>query len=120
MRLVHQHLERGMAPLFLFIVMARQLLQIESARGAKARGMSLAEFQRQERLRDFVAKKLWSSASLWRQDEMDQLLEWAFRLDVFMKRGYGEPAVWLQLWLGLWAAIKTPPAAHAGGASKSV
>ncbi len=113
--LIHQHLERGMAPLFLFVVIAKQVIQIDRARRAFAQGMSLPQFQRQEGLRDFVAKKLWAAARLWSAKELDQLLEWAFRLDVFMKTGYGEPGVWLVLWSGLWAAAKIPPVVHAGG-----
>lgn len=102
------HLEAGMAPLFLFIVMARQVIQIDRARKFMEAGQTLAEFQKAEGLRDFVAKKVWTAKNLYTADELDALLEWAYTIDVAMKTGYGEPEVWLVLWTGLWANKKSP------------
>lgn len=111
MRAAVRHLERGMAPLFLFIILARQVVQIERARRASA----LIQFQQEEGLRDFVAKKVWAARSQWDDQELHRVLEWAFKIDVAMKTGYGEPEVWLALWIGLWAGDKNPPGLKRGG-----
>lgn len=109
LRLSRQHLEGGMAPLFLFVLMARQFVQIDAARRALAQGLSQSQFQMREGLRDFVAKKLWGAAKRYSDAELRELLDWAYRIDVGMKTGYGEPDVWLSLWTGLWANPKKSP-----------
>lgn len=102
------HLASGMAPLFLFVIMARQVILIDRARRAAGSGMTAAQFQTAEGLRDFVAKKVWSARRLYSDDEMDRLLTWAHQVDVAMKTGYGEPDVWLLAWTALWAYKKSP------------
>lgn len=109
------HLERGMAPLFLFIILTRQVIQLDRARRARDRGINLAEFQRAEGLRDFVAKKVWQAVRQWDAATLDRLLHWAPKIDVAMKTGYGEPEVWLTFWVGLIAGQKIPPGHQRGG-----
>jgi DNA polymerase-3 subunit delta len=101
-----------MAPLFLFVIMARQIILIDRARRAADTGLSLPQFQSAEGLRDFVAKKVWGARRLFSDDEMDALLSWAHRVDVAMKTGYGEPDVWLMAWTALWAQKKSPRSAR--------
>lgn len=101
LRLVQHHLGRNVPPLVLFIMMVRQVIQIDRARRAQAAGLSAALFQKQEGLRDFVAKKLWSAARRWDDDDIGRLLDWAGRIDVALKTGYGEPDVWVVLWVQL-------------------
>jgi DNA polymerase-3 subunit delta len=105
--LLSHHLNRGEAPLKLFIMMARQLIQIQRAQRAKQRGQSLQAFQHEAGLKDFVAKKVWAAVRLWSPDEIDELLHWARKIDVSMKTGYGEPDLWLILWTLLWAGKKS-------------
>ncbi len=112
--LVMHHLSRGVAPLLLFIMMARQIIQVDRAQRAQTAGLSLGLFQKQEGLRDFVAKKVWSAAHQWPAEDVAELMEWAGRIDVAMKTGYGEPEVWLALWGGLWTGKKNPPGQRGG------
>ena len=112
LRALAQHLASGMAPLFLFVIMARQIILIDRARRAADTGLSLPQFQSAEGLRDFVAKKVWGARRLFSDDEMDALLSWAHRVDVAMKTGYGEPDVWLMAWTALWAQKKSPRSAR--------
>ncbi|PSR23664.1 MAG: DNA polymerase III subunit delta [Sulfobacillus acidophilus] len=112
---INRHLNQGMAPLFLFALLTRQLIQIDRARGALREGMTLAQFQQQEGLRDFVAKKIWAAAKQWTDDDLDVLLNWAAKIDVAMKTGYGEPDVWLIAWTHIWAEKKIPPGYQRGG-----
>jgi DNA polymerase-3 subunit delta len=115
MRGIDRHLGQGMAPLFLFILLTRQVIQIDRARRALRIGMTLAQFQQQEGLRDFVAKKVWAAAKRWSDDELQDLLDWAAKIDVAMKTGYGESDVWLMAWTALWAEKKIPPGYQRGG-----
>lgn len=116
LRLIYHHLNRGLAPLLLFIIMARQIIQLDQARRAAQRGMSLIQFQQEAGLKDFVAKKAWGARSRWNDaDELKRLLDWAFKIDVAMKTGYGEPELWLIFWTGLWAEHKNPPGVLGGG-----
>lgn len=113
-RLEH-HLQRGVAPLLLFIMMARQIIQVDQARRAQQAGVTMALFQKEEGLRDFAVKKIWGAARQWSDDEIAQLMDWAAKIDVAMKTGYGEPAVWLMFWTALWAGKKFPPGQQRGG-----
>ncbi len=113
--LVMHHLTRGVAPLLLFIMMARQIMQLDRAKRAQAAGLTVALFQQQEGLRDFIAKKIWSAAHKWPVEDLAELMEWAGRIDVAMKTGFGEPEVWLALWSALWAGKKNPPGQQRGG-----
>ncbi len=115
-RLIHRHLNQGKAPLFLFILMARQLVQIDRARQAAQNGLTLAQFQEQEGIRGFVAKKIWAARSAWSDTrELKLLLDWAFKIDVAMKTAYGDPDVWLVLWTALWAGHKNTPGGERKG-----
>lgn len=110
LRLIHRHLNQGKAPLFLFILMARQLVQIDRACQAARNGLTLRQFQDQEGIRDFMAKKTWAARSLWSDaKELNLILDWAFKIDVAMKTGYGDPDVWLVVWTALWALNKNTP-----------
>ncbi|MCL5117146.1 MAG: DNA polymerase III subunit delta [Firmicutes bacterium] len=106
-RLAQHHLGRGVPPLVLFIMMARQVIQIDRARRAEKAHVPLTTFQKEEGLRDFVAKKLWSAARQWSEEEVSRLLDWASRIDVAMKTGYGEADVWLILWIALLSRPRT-------------
>lgn len=111
---ISRHLDRGVAPLVLFIMLVRQLSQIERAKRAKARKSSLAQFQSEENMKDFVAKKLWSFSDKWSQEAIDRLSQWAPKVDIAMKTGYGESALWLSFWVSL-GLKKNPPAMLDGG-----
>lgn len=101
--LISQHLGAGVAPLMLFITMSRQIILLDHAKSAQAQGLSISTFQRQQGLKDFVAKKVWGAARAFESEALSLMLEWAYRIDVFMKTGYGEPEVWLLMWVALMA-----------------
>ncbi|MCY0879113.1 MAG: DNA polymerase III subunit delta [Firmicutes bacterium] len=102
-----RHLDHKVAPLMLFIMMARQVVQIREAQKAQQAGQSLEAFQREAGLKDFVAKKLWGAAKRWAPEELELLLTWAYKIDVWMKLGYGEPELWLWFWTLLWPGKKS-------------
>ncbi len=115
LRRVWEHLSRGMSPLFLFIILARQVIQIDRARRAARMGRTMAEFQRDEGVKDFVAQKVWRAQRTWDDATLARLLAWAPKIDVAMKTGYGEPEVWLVFWVGLMLEQKIPPGRQRGG-----
>ncbi|NMP21206.1 DNA polymerase III subunit delta [Sulfobacillus harzensis] len=98
---LHHHLGRGVPPLVLFIMMARQLIQIDRAKRAQAQGIPVSLFQKNEGLKDFVAKKIWGAAKRWPDPKIAELMEWAGKIDLALKTGYGEPDVWVLMWTAL-------------------
>ncbi len=96
---LHHHFSRGVPPLVLFIMLARQVIQVDRAKRAQAQGLSVTLFQQQEGLKDFVAKKVWAAAKRW--PDVGLLMDWAGRVDVALKTGYGEPDVWVYLWAAM-------------------
>jgi DNA polymerase-3 subunit delta len=100
-------LREGKAPLLIFIVAVRHLIQLNRALQAKSRGTSLQEFARVQGLKEFPAKKLWQYTRYWSAPEMEHLLIQAAFIDRALKTGYGEPEAWVLSYLALLGRIRT-------------
>ncbi|PSR36249.1 MAG: DNA polymerase III subunit delta [Sulfobacillus thermosulfidooxidans] len=96
-------LKEGKAPLLLFIVAVRQLIQLNHVLSAKQKGQGVGEFARQEGLKEFPAKKLWQYSQYWTRQEIEKFLERAAFIDRALKSGYGDAESWLLSYLALLA-----------------
>ena len=119
-QLTERHLSRGVAPLLLFIMLVRQVIQVDRAQRAQAANLPLSVFQQTAGLKEWAAKKVWAASRSWPEYTVELMLKWARRIDVAMKTGYGEAEVWLVMWLNLMGPKKTPPVKNAGGERTSI
>ncbi len=100
-------LQEGKAPLLIFIVAVRHMIQLNRALQAKNKGQSLPDFARTQGLKEFPAKKLWQHARYWTLPEMEQLLRQAAFIDRALKTGFGEPDAWVMSFLALLSRSET-------------
>lgn len=94
-------LKEGKAPLLIFIVAVRHLIQLNRALAARRQGQSLQDFAGQEGLKEFPAKKLWQYSQYWSPEDLSKLLERAAFIDRALKTGYGDPETWVVSYLAL-------------------
>ncbi len=97
--LLHRHLERGEAPLYLLSMIAWQYRNILVVQELADTGASSGEVQRQAGLKPFVVKKSRALASRFRRSELERAYSRLLQYDVAIKRGNMDASTALELFV---------------------
>lgn len=94
-RELRRQLDFGAEPVVLLVVMARQMLLLESWLREHVRGMTPEQFGRKHRLQSWQFRTIGQVSPLWRVDEVSRWLDRAAMVDQKLKNSRGDPASWL-------------------------
>jgi DNA polymerase III delta subunit len=85
----------GVAPAMVLAVMSRQMLLLDDWLRAASR-LTVEQFLKARGLRTWQARLYRQAATLWTTPAVEAWLDWASRVDWFVKHSTGDPDVWLE------------------------
>ena len=94
-RELRRQLDFGAEPVVLLVVMARQMLALESWLREHNRGMTSEQFCRTHHLQSWQFRTIGQARPLWRQEEVGLWLDRAAEVDKQLKNSRGDPPSWL-------------------------
>ncbi len=97
MRLLHEHLDRNAAPLYLLTMIVRQFRMLLQIKDLAARGLNPAAIREQLRLHPFVVDKVSKQAANFSLPQLEAIYGQLLDTDLAIKTGRNDPVVALDL-----------------------